>query len=296
VIERRRILPPFSERVVEFRHGGSTNFKLDVVPRRAFAVARVQFDDLGVTVVDGVVSSTVTEIDSPDESNVTFNERRITDEHHLLMVRSSSTYSAVEQHFATGLSDFDRETSIFLRAERQEITVGTPKESPYVDTAATSVGQECRDGGPVIGYALVPVSSPIRKANLVVGREAFDGLSQTREIRGAFDEDRDEVALGPRHACGLLRIDLGHRIAPLFWGQEPVVKAHNESIYSEADTTLSIACLMAAWAQGRGPNFVLHVVVARRDDNVRRESSTANTPIPDIQYLTKSPAEGALTR
>jgi hypothetical protein len=71
VIKRGRIFPSFPEREIEFGNDWSPDLKLDVVPRGTRSVPRVQFDDLKVPAVAGVISATVTEIDSPDERNVT---------------------------------------------------------------------------------------------------------------------------------------------------------------------------------------------------------------------------------
>jgi hypothetical protein len=51
---------------------------------------------LNVPAVAGVISATVTEIDSPDECNVTIKMGGMTNEDHLLMVRSSSAHSLIE--------------------------------------------------------------------------------------------------------------------------------------------------------------------------------------------------------
>jgi hypothetical protein len=96
MIERSGILPPFPKGEIEFAHGRTFNFKLDVVPRGPLSIARVQLDGLDVPIVAGVISTTMTEIDSPDERNVMVNVRRMTDEDHLLMVRSTSAHSLIE--------------------------------------------------------------------------------------------------------------------------------------------------------------------------------------------------------
>jgi hypothetical protein len=71
VIERGRIFPAFSEREIEVGNGRSTDFKLDVVPRRTAAVSRVQLDDLMVSAMLCVIAATMAEIDSSNEGNVT---------------------------------------------------------------------------------------------------------------------------------------------------------------------------------------------------------------------------------
>jgi hypothetical protein len=96
---------------------------LDVVPRRPTAITRIQFDGLVVSAVFGFISTTMAEVDSPDERNVTFKESGMSDEDHLLVVRSAPAHSLVEQNFAARLGHLNREAPIFLRTERESVAV-----------------------------------------------------------------------------------------------------------------------------------------------------------------------------
>jgi hypothetical protein len=53
---------------------------LDVVPRRPVAITLIQFDDLVVSVVIGVISATMAEVDTSDERNVTLEGGGMSDE------------------------------------------------------------------------------------------------------------------------------------------------------------------------------------------------------------------------
>jgi hypothetical protein len=64
--------------------------------------------------VAGVISATMTEVDSPNERNVTIRTRRMADEDHLLVVRPAPAHSLVEQNFTARLGHFYSEASILL--------------------------------------------------------------------------------------------------------------------------------------------------------------------------------------
>jgi hypothetical protein len=70
VVERRGIVPTFTERVRNVADRRSPDFELNVVPRRSIAVPGVEVDCLRVTLVPGVVVSAVAEVDPTDEGNV----------------------------------------------------------------------------------------------------------------------------------------------------------------------------------------------------------------------------------
>jgi hypothetical protein len=231
VIKRRRIFPPFPEREIEFAHGWSTNLQLGVVPGRAVAVTRVELDDLIISSVFGVITATMTEVDSSYERNVTIKTGGMANEDQLLVVGSAPSHSLVKESFATRLGHLNGETSIFLRTKREAVAVRTPEQSSNVDAPSTRVRQKSHNRCPIAGYVLARVSSPIGEADFVVRPEARDSFSQSREIREPIDMERDVVALGPRNAFSAVRVDLGHGVAPLIRGEKPVVKTHHEPTY-----------------------------------------------------------------
>jgi hypothetical protein len=157
----------------------------------------------------------MTEVDSPDERNVTLKKRGMAHEHQLLVVRSAPAHSLVEQNFASRLGNFNCEASIFFRTKRKAIAVRTPEQSSNVDAQSTSGGQERCNRCSVNGYPFVSVSAPIGKANLVVRLKTQDGLRQTGEIRDPIDKTCHAVAFGPRIVSGPMRVDLSLGVAPL---------------------------------------------------------------------------------
>jgi len=80
-----------------------------------------------ISTVVGVISTTMTEVDSPDERNVTLKTSGMSKEDHLLVVRSASAHSLIEESFATRVGHLDREASIFLRTKRETVAVRTPE-------------------------------------------------------------------------------------------------------------------------------------------------------------------------
>jgi hypothetical protein len=69
---------------------------------------------LTIPAVLGVISATVTEVDSPDERNVMLKKRGMANENHLLVVRSAPAHSLIEQNFAACLGHVNGEASIFF--------------------------------------------------------------------------------------------------------------------------------------------------------------------------------------
>jgi hypothetical protein len=67
-----------------------------------------------ISSMTGVITATMTEIDSPDERDVTIKMSGMAHEEHLLVVRSAPANSLVEKGFATRLGHLNGEASIFL--------------------------------------------------------------------------------------------------------------------------------------------------------------------------------------
>ena len=123
MIERHGIFPSFSERALELAHRRSSNFKLNVMPRGPRSIPRIQFDDLDVSVVAGVISTPMTEIDAPNEGNVVIDTRGMSDEDQFLVVRSPAAHPFVEQHFASRLGHLNGQAVILLLIEAEAITM-----------------------------------------------------------------------------------------------------------------------------------------------------------------------------
>jgi len=120
----------------------------------------------------------------------------VADDNELLVVRAASPHSLIEQHFPACLSDLDGETPIVLRTEREPIAVGNARAAEDVSTTSAQICHECRDRRPVIGYALVSVSSPVGEAHLLIGPETRDGLrlGEQNTLANPIHQER-------RHGC-----------------------------------------------------------------------------------------------
>jgi hypothetical protein len=216
MVERSRILPSLPERDIEISDCWSADLQLRVVPRRTWAVPMVELDGLGVSLVAAVISSSMAEVDPPDECHVTLGRGGVADDNELLVVRAASPHSLVEQHFPACLGDLEGETPIVLRAEREPITVRTPEQPADVSATSAQTCKECRNRRTAIGHLLVPVSSPVGKAHLLVGPETRDDCGQASKIRGTLHQELDMVAFGPRDTPWPTRVDPGRRVASFF--------------------------------------------------------------------------------
>jgi hypothetical protein len=216
MVERSRILPSLPESEIEIGNSGSSDFQLYIVPRGLAAVPPVELDGLVVSPVARVIPATVTEVDSPDECDITLGRGRVANDDELLVVRTASPHSFIEQHFAACFRHLHGESSVLFCTEREPVTVRAPKEATHVGATSAQVCYECRDRWSVICYTLVSVSSPVCEAHLVIGAKSCDDRCQTSEIRGAIHQECDMVALGPCDAPGPTRVDLRHGVASFF--------------------------------------------------------------------------------
>lgn len=160
-------------------------------------VAPVQLDSLSVPGVVGVISATMTEIDPPDEGDVIVNMGRMTNEDHLLMVRTSPTHSLVQKHFTAARGHVSGEASILFRIEPESITMGAPKQTSDIDASSTRVGQQCGNRCSVFGYTFIRVAAPIGEADFVARPEARNDFRQSVEIRNPINEVLDVISFGP---------------------------------------------------------------------------------------------------
>ena len=99
-VQRRWVAPAFAERGVEGVDDRAPQPQLDVVPRRAVAVARRHLHRLRVAEVVLVVAAGVAQVDPARERDVALRGSRMADDHQLLMVRSAEPDPLIEQHLA----------------------------------------------------------------------------------------------------------------------------------------------------------------------------------------------------
>jgi hypothetical protein len=117
MIERRRVLPSFPERVLEIADRGSTHLQLHVVPRRTRSVARGDRHCLHVTGMSGVVGTSMTQIDAACVGDVVIGSLGAPDDDQLLMVTAAPSDALIEQHLAAGGVQGLRESEVVLLGE-----------------------------------------------------------------------------------------------------------------------------------------------------------------------------------
>ena len=99
MVERRRVLPLFPERVRHIAYRGPVDLELRVMPRRSLAESGIDVYALLVALLVLAVVATVAQIDAADEGDVVLGAMGSTDHEQLLVVaaggrtRSSSNTS-----------------------------------------------------------------------------------------------------------------------------------------------------------------------------------------------------------
>ncbi|MHB8457148.1 MAG: hypothetical protein ACYDBS_05595, partial [Acidimicrobiales bacterium] len=169
MIEGSGILPSLPKSEVEICNCRSMYLELQVVPRGTGTIAMVELDQLVVSIVPGIITPTVGEIDPSDECDITLGRGRVADDHELLVVRTASSHSLVKQYLAAGRAYLDGEVAVLFRAESQPVAVRSPEESTHVYTSPAEVCHESRYGRPTICHQLIAISPPVREAHHVPG-------------------------------------------------------------------------------------------------------------------------------
>ena len=231
VVERRGIVPAFTEGVRHVADRGPPDLELNVVPGRSMAVLGVDVDCLRVALVPGVVVSAVTEVDPTDEGDVVVGCWSTTDHHKLLVMASTAPDALVEEELATRVVDLSYELDVLLLAEVRLPRVRPPQETTYVDAAPREVGEHVTHSGIRTSQTLIRVSLPIGEVHPVVPAEGAENLVEAGEVLGAVDQHFDAVALRPGSAVSSPSVELGGAVPALFRSQEPVVQAHDRSHY-----------------------------------------------------------------
>jgi hypothetical protein len=226
MIERSGVVPPLAKRHIEVADRGAANFELRIVPGGSRSVSHVHLDSLIIPKVSVVISTTMTQIDSSHERDVTIEEGRVPEEYQLLMMRAASSHSFIQEGFSTRLCHSSRELPVLLGAEREAIAVRTPEQSSYVDTPTTGSSDKIRNGRALLGHPLVPVTPPVSELQPVSASQVGDLVKQMREVRSSIKQELDVVALGPPNARGSMCVDGGRWIPSLVRRQEPVIEAH----------------------------------------------------------------------
>jgi hypothetical protein len=202
MIERSWVVPPLAKRQVEVADRGTANFKLRIVPGGSRSVSRVHLDSLIIPKVSVVISTTMTQIDSSHERDVTIEEGWVPEEYQLLMVRSASSHPFIQEDFSPRLGHSRSELPVLLGAECEAIAVRAPEQSSYVDTPTTGSSDKIRNGRALLGHSLVPVTPPVSELQPVFASQVGDLVKQMREVRSSIEQELDVVALGPPKTRG----------------------------------------------------------------------------------------------
>ncbi len=196
VVQRGGVVPAFGEGVKDVGDRRPADLRHGVVPGRVRPVPLVQWRRLGVAGVQGVVASSMAQVDPADECHVLVRPALASHDDELLVVRPPTPYPLVEERLAPGVVDDGAEVRVLLGV--QPSTVGAPQHCPDLDTPARGRRKEVGDGRPVIGEALVRVPTPVRAVDPVAALGRADHLNEPGEVVGTVHVRHDEVPGRPR--------------------------------------------------------------------------------------------------
>ncbi len=222
-VERPGVLPAFPEGGGQVADGGAPDLELDVVPRRAGAVALVELDGLGVAQVPFVVVAPVAQVDAPDEGDVPVLLVGVADEDQLLVVRPGAAHPLVEQDLAPGLVHHVGQVDGLLLAQPGLVGVRAPHEAADVDAPAGETGEHLTELGAGPDEELVGVAPPVGEVDPGPVLQGGQLLVEAAEVGGPVDQRLHRVAVGPRPAVVTAAVDVGVEVAPLVGGEEPGV-------------------------------------------------------------------------
>ena len=138
----------------------------------------------------------------------------VAQDHELLMVRPPCPDPHVEQALAAGGIDLLTQVSVLRGGECQAVPVGAPKETTNIDVASGRVREHPSDFAiRGAGEAFVGVPAPVDEHEQVTITHLRYPVVQLREIRRAMDERTHQVALGPRHATVMTRVQSGRGVS-----------------------------------------------------------------------------------
>ena len=162
-----------------------------------------------------IVVTTVAEIDASDEGNIVFFPAGTAEQEQLLMVRSTSSNTLVQNHLTARLIHDLAEMSPLLLTEADQARVRSPHEAPHGDPLLGQVRQHPAHLGPGAGEQLIGVSSPVGEMDPVARTQTPKLVVQPPEIGGSVDQRDDSVPARPRSPVVVPTIDLGRVVAPL---------------------------------------------------------------------------------
>jgi len=161
VFQRRAVVPAFAERLGHVGNRRTSEFHLDVMPRRLLSVLVSDRSRLWVTAVFGAIASPVTQIDPTDERDVVFRGTGMEQQHHLLVMRTTVTNAFVQQELPACLVDIVGEGTDLPFAEAEQRRMRTPQQAAHLDPPAAGADQEFAKGE-AVGQVLTLIAPPVR--------------------------------------------------------------------------------------------------------------------------------------
>jgi hypothetical protein len=224
MVERRRVLPPFTKRVLEIADCRPAHLELDVMPWGPCTVAAVECDRLAIAGMSGVVVASVTQIDTSLERDVFVRSDVVSNDDQLLVMAAAAPHSFVEDDLSSGLVDRFGHGRVFLLSEMGLARVRPPEQPADLHATSSDVSEDSTDLGAWSGEEFVAVALPIREEHAIVMLERQQCLVQTTEICGAVDEHFDSVTRRPCSAVTTPMVDRCRRVSTLVRRQEPIIQ------------------------------------------------------------------------
>ena len=225
------VLPSFTEHRLHIADGRSADGELYVVPGRSWPVDSGHRLWLRVAPVRCVVAAAVAQVDATEEGDVELGPVPMAQDDELLVVRPPCPDPHVEQALAAGGIDLLTQVPVLRGGEGQAVPVGAPQETTDIDAASGSVREHPSDFGiQGAGEAFVGVPAPVDEHQQVTIAHLRYPVVQLREIRRAMDERTHQVALGPRHATVMTRVQSGRGVSARARTQEPLCRRQRQSL------------------------------------------------------------------
>ena len=172
-------MPALAECRVEGTDRRSLNPQLYVMPWRMLAVLLGHLHRLRIAAVRGVVAARMTQIDAPDERDVSLRFTGMPDHHQLLVMRPADADSLIEQHLPACAFDGLAEVPVLLLAVGELVQMGPPHQTLDDDAAFGGAAEQFTDGRAVVAHLLVGVAPPVREEQMVARCQRFHFRDET---------------------------------------------------------------------------------------------------------------------
>jgi hypothetical protein len=188
VLERRPVVPTFSEGLCQVSDGWAANLRLHIVPGSAFSISTVQVLGLWVAEMMNVIAAPVAEIDPSDECHVLIGSTRMMRYHQLLVMGSGPSHPLVEQELAPCRVHDAGELRLLFLVESDRAGVRPPEQASNLDASPREVDQQAREGRSVVVEPLVVIAPPVGEVDVVTGAEGTEHLGEPGEVGVAVDQ------------------------------------------------------------------------------------------------------------